>query len=300
MDGAGAQEALAGGLKPRRATGAPQVAWPPWTAPAALAAALVVAAIAGLVVDIPAAALGVNVTSSHIPHGLEIADTVVQDLCFVAVAVFFAQFGGRRVSSWQFGLRPTPLRRAIVLMALAALAWIVFSVIWNVVVQPPREKLLNELGTNVFSAGLTCVVAPIGEEFLFRGFIFNALRNWRGVGLAAVITGLLFGAVHFGSAPVLDLVPLAALGIALCLLYDYTGSLYPCIAFHSLNNSLAFGDLAKWTWAWQIPALMIGSLAVIGLIVLALMRARVIANEPNEPPDASRTASPAGISSAGG
>ena len=56
------------------------------------------------------------------------------------------------------------------------------------------------------------------------------------------ITGLLFGGVHAGSAPALDLVPLAALGFGLCLLYRYTGSLYPCIAAHSLNNSLAFAQ----------------------------------------------------------
>ena len=44
---------------------------------------------------------------------------------------------------------------------------------------------------------------------------------------AAIITGLVFGGVHAGSAPVVDLVPLAGLGFGLCLLYRYTGSLYP-------------------------------------------------------------------------
>ncbi len=92
----------------------------------------------------------------------------------------------------------------------------------------------------MLSAGLTCVVAPICEEFLFRGYIFTALRNWRGTLPAALITGLMFGGVHVGSAPALDLVPLAALGFGLCLLYRYTGSLYPCMLAHSLNNSLAF------------------------------------------------------------
>ena len=95
------------------------------------------------------------------------------------------------------------------------------------------------------------MVAPICEEFLFRGYIFTALRNWRGTLPAAVITGLLFGGVHAGSAPALDLVPLAGLGFGLCLLYRYTGSLYPCIAAHSLNNSLAFASLEG--WGWQMP-----------------------------------------------
>src|ERR1700691_6169710 len=84
--------------------------WPPWMAPAALLGGLVLAAIGGLIVDLPAAAFGVNITSSHIPGGLEIADTVVQDLAFILVAVLFARMGERTVRAWQFGLRPPRLR----------------------------------------------------------------------------------------------------------------------------------------------------------------------------------------------
>src|SRR5207248_7118396 len=62
-------------------------AWPPWAAPAALAMGVVLAAVGGLLVDIPALALGVHVSSSHVPAGLEIANTAVQDLGFVVAAV---------------------------------------------------------------------------------------------------------------------------------------------------------------------------------------------------------------------
>ena len=66
--------------------------------------------------------------------------------------------------------------------------------------------------------------------------MFTSLRNWKGTWPAAVITGLIFGGVHAGSAPALDLAPLAALGFGLCLLYRYSGSLYPCFGAHALNN----------------------------------------------------------------
>jgi membrane protease YdiL (CAAX protease family) len=255
------------------------VPWPPWTAPAALVSGLVVAVVGGLLVDIPALALGVNVTAHHIPDGLQIADTVVQDVGFVLVAIFFAQLGGRAVKAWQFGLRPTPFWRAVGTTAAIGIGFLLCLAVWNALVRPPTEKVLEQIGTGVFSAALTCVVAPICEEFLFRGFIFTALRNWRGTWPAAVITALLFGAVHVGSAPALDLVPLAGLGFALCLLYRRTGSLYPCIVVHSVNNSVAFGTLAKWSWEWQIPALALSSLAVIGTLALALTRVGVIAAE---------------------
>jgi membrane protease YdiL (CAAX protease family) len=259
----------------------PHTAWPAWTAPAALFGGLAVAVLGSLLIDIPALALGVNVTADNLPDGLQLADTLVQDVGFVAVAIFFAQLGGRGVSAWQFGLRPTRFWRAVGLAVQLGLAFLVFSIVWNALVNPPEEKVLEHIGVTVFSAALTCVVAPICEEFLFRGFIFTALRNWAGTWTAAVITAVLFGLVHAGSAPVLDLVPLALLGFALCLLYRYTGSLYPCIAVHSLNNSLAFGSLAKWSWEWQIPLLIVGSLAFIALLALALRRLGVISAEPS-------------------
>ncbi len=263
---------------PRRLD-SPLTDWPPWTAPVALISGLVVAVVGALLVDVPALALGVNVSAQHLPDGLQVADTAVQDAGFIFVAVFFAQMGGRGARAWQFGLRPAPLWRALGWVVFVGVGFLVFSLLWKVAVNPPEEKVLEQIGTGVLSAALTCVVAPIGEEFLFRGYIFTALRNWRGPWTAAVITGLLFGLVHVGSAPLLDLVPLAALGFGLCLLYRRTGSLYPCIVLHSLNNSVAFGQLAKWNWQWQIPLLAVGALASIALLAFALTRLGVITSE---------------------
>ena len=270
-------------IHPAPAEGGP-TAWAPWTAPAALLSGIVLAAVAGLVVDIPALLLGVTITSSHVPGGLEIADTLVQDVAFVAAAVFFAQLGGRAVRAWQFGLRPTAAWRAARLVALTLFGFLIFSVIWGLIFNVGKEKILEQLGAGestallLLSAALTCVVAPVCEEFLFRGYFYAALRNWRGVWPAALLTALTFGAVHAVSAPAIDLLPLAALGLGLCLLYEYTGSLYPCIAVHSLNNSLAFGSLES--WGWQIPVLMVAALVVIWLLARLLKRVGVITPPP--------------------
>lgn len=262
--------------------------WSPWTAPAALVGGLVLAAVGGLIVDLPAVLLGVHISRDHTPPGIELADTIVQDVAFVLAAVYCAHIGGRVVRAWQFGLRPPGVgrRSAVGMLVLLLVAFLVLSVAWSAVFNPGKEKLLEQLGTNeatsllLLSAALTCVVAPICEEFLFRGFVFTALRSWRGTWPAAVITGLLFGAVHAGSAPALDLVPLAGLGFGLCVLYRYTGSLYPCIAAHSLNNSLAFAALEG--WGWQAPVLMITALAAIAALVLAAKRIGLIVPEAPE------------------
>jgi CAAX protease family protein len=273
----------------------PDVDWPPWMAPVALFGGLVLAAVGGLLLDIPASLLfGVKITSSHLPAGLSIADTVVQDIGFVLVAVYLAQLGGRTVRSWQFGLRRPGVGwwAAGGLILLLLFAFILISVVWSAIVHPEKEKTLEQLGSNegaallVLSAGLTCVVAPMCEEFLFRGFIFTALRGWCGTLAAAAITGLLFGGVHVGSAPALDLVPLAALGFGLCLLYRYTGSLYPCMIAHALNNCVAFAGLED--WGWQGAVLVVCALGAIAAIVLAFKRLGLIAPEPALPGGAHR------------
>ena len=254
-------------------THSPDTEWRPWTAPLALVAGLVLAAVGGLAVDLPALLFGVEITSSHTPPGISIADTFVQDIAFVAAAVLCAHIGGRAVRAWQLGLRPPGMgwRSAVRMILLLLVAFLLISVVWSEVFNPTKEKLLQQLGSNesalllLLSAGLTCVVAPICEEILFRGYIFTALRNWHGTLPAAVITGLLFGGVHAGSAPALDLVPLAGLGFGLCLLYRYTGSLYPCFAAHSLNNSIAFSALEN--WSWQAPVLIVCALLAVGLLV---------------------------------
>jgi uncharacterized protein len=261
--------------------------WPTWTGFAVLLAALVLAAVGGLIVDIPAILLGATISASHTPPGLELADTVVQDIVFVLTAVMFAQLGGRTVRSWQFGFRSTPARRAAGLVVLTIIAFAIFTAVWAAVLNVTEKdtKLLEALGTNetalllALSALLTTVIAPICEETLFRGYIFGALSKWKGWLPAAVITGVLFGAVHAGSAPVEDLVPLGVLGFALCVLYRRTGSLYPCIVVHSLNNSFAFGELEG--WGWGIPLLMVGALVTIGLLALLARRIGLISAEPH-------------------
>jgi membrane protease YdiL (CAAX protease family) len=188
--------------------------------------------------------------------------------------------GARKVYSWQFGLRGTPWRRATGLVVLAFVAFIVFAAIWSTLIHSETDKVLEKLGSKegsallIASAVLTCVIAPVCEELLFRGFIFTSLRNWKGPWVGAVLTALIFGAVHATSAPAEDLLPLAGLGFVLCLLYRATGSLYPCIALHALNNCLAFGEIEE--WGWQIPLLLVGSLVCIWLLVLAAKRVGLI------------------------
>jgi membrane protease YdiL (CAAX protease family) len=274
------------GAEARRRFDSPITDWQPWLGPVGLVLALVVAVFAGLIIALPLSALDVHATGAKPSGGVLILDTALQDMIFVATAVVLAGTGARKVHSWQFGLRGTPWRRAAGFVALAFVAFIVFAAIWSTLIHSETDKVLEKLGSKegsellIASALLTCVIAPICEELLFRGFIFTSLRNWKGPWVGAVLTALIFGAVHATSAPAEDLLPLAGLGFVLCLLYRATGSIYPCIALHAINNCLAFGEIEE--WGWQIAVLLVGSFACIWLLVLAAKRIGLIG--PGGPP----------------
>ncbi len=79
------------------------------------------------------------------------------------------------------------------------------------------------------------IVAPIGEEFFFRGllqtFMVGIVRNrWVAIALTAVV----FGMVHISQPH--TVVALAALGVLLGYSYERTGSLVPSILIHSVFN----------------------------------------------------------------
>ncbi len=259
--------------------------WPPWLSIAGFAAGYGTTIVLGLVVIVIAGAFGASTKDP--PPGINIGLTVGQNLALVAAAYFFAMLSGRPAAA-DFGLRPAPLWRSVRMLVAVWIGFFVLSAIWAAALSlDERQTLPDELGANgsllnaLLVIGLVTVIAPIGEELFFRGFFFGALRNWRGPILAALLSGGLFGLVHAGSAPIGYLVPLAIFGVGLCLLYELTGSLYPSIALHALNNSIALGVNLDYG-AGIIVAMMAGS--TIAALLCARLLARVIGQRRPGPP----------------
>ena len=149
-------------------------------------------------------------------------------------------------------------------------AWVALLGLKNTDDTLPRSLGVDRSDIALISvAVLVCVVAPICEEFFFRGYFFTALRSWKGIWPAAVITGLVFGAIHAGSADPAFLVPLAFFGFMLCMLYVRTGSLYPGVAVHALNNCTAFGVSQHWNFG-EIALTVVCAYALIAAIFLLI------------------------------
>jgi uncharacterized protein len=257
---------------------------PLWIAPAAVLLGLLASIFSTLVVEIVGSAFG-SPASNPTP-AVNLTADLLFDLSFVAVALYFALVWGR-MGLADFGYRPVAWRIGVSAVALAGLGYYVVTYVYSALLTlKGNDKLPSELGVThstaaaIAAAVFVCVVAPIAEEFFFRGFLFGVLRQMRvvvagrelGPWLAAVIVALLFGLAHAGSANPQYLIPLGFLGFVLCMVRWRTGSLYPCMALHSLNNAAALGVNELHWGAGLIVALMVGSLLMIGLLTAPLAR----------------------------
>jgi membrane protease YdiL (CAAX protease family) len=152
--------------------------------------------------------------------------------------------------------RPLHLLRLGTLTALAAIpatmgmlalgAW--FAVRILDVPTPAAGHSLLEIFSQSDSPGIrvgialsAVLIAPIVEEFLFRGLLQTALQQsgfiqsrWRVI----LLTAALFSVVHAGGVIWQAMPGLFVLAIALGWLYERTGSLWPGIALHMTFNAL--------------------------------------------------------------
>lgn len=91
----------------------------------------------------------------------------------------------------------------------------------------PEPSLFPSLASSL-------LLAPILEEILYRALLFAALRSFIGIGPAALVSAVVFSAMHTGSA--FDHLVWLWSGIALAFVYHATERLVPCAVAHALVN----------------------------------------------------------------
>jgi membrane protease YdiL (CAAX protease family) len=113
----------------------------------------------------------------------------------------------------------------------------------GVEIQRFLEPVVFETPHNIISAlimvFILVLVAPVVEEFLVRGIMYDVLKPY-GNGVAIIITSLLFGLMH-GSLQMLFYT--TALGFALGYVRYATDSLFVVTVLHMLVNAVAAGVL---------------------------------------------------------
>jgi membrane protease YdiL (CAAX protease family) len=266
---------------PAPADDLPRVGVPVW-APflvvlAAFVCVLVVQIAAAIVVGIG----GGDVDTLTDSDAATIGFTVVLDAALIACSV--------AVAGWLATVRPTPATFGLRVPAWRpALGWTlaVYAAFWVAAVivgiafgEPDEQDIVTDLKAEdsavvlIAFGAMTCFVAPLAEEFFFRGFLFRVLHEKTGVVASVAITGIAFGLVHLPSGDWIGTIVLSLFGMALCVLLLCTSSLLPCIMLHAFHNSISFGFTKELPW-WGFLLLTAGSVTTTLAISLLATRAR--------------------------
>ena len=105
-----------------------------------------------------------------------------------------------------------------------------------------------------------CVMPGVFEELAFRGVLLHGLTRRHRPVAVALIVGAVFGLFHFS---LFRLVPTGYLGVVLAAVTMLTGSIFPAMLWHALNNLLGLGaakldiSLADLPWTYYATSALV-------------------------------------------
>lgn len=100
-----------------------------------------------------------------------------------------------------------------------------------------QDSLLSLAAAPVPSFFHVCLLAPVTEEILMRGFALDGLKRTYGAVTALLVSSLLFALLHFNMVQTLSAF---ICGLILGVLYLRTGSLLCCMIAHGGYNLISF------------------------------------------------------------
>ncbi len=196
---------------------------------------------AGILLGIPAVIVD-NPGGGDLSTGASVIVQMATALGFLLVPIAVAAGWGEASvgeALRRLGVRGFQALAGLKWMAAAIGAYLVLAAVYaGIFGVPEQEDVAEGFGALPVQILLIAIAAPISEEICFRGMLFGGLRTRLPRLGAALISALIFGALH-ALTGISAVPPLIAFGFILCLLYEKTGSIVPGILLHMLNNSVA-------------------------------------------------------------
>lgn len=224
------------GAGEQRPAGFPYSNWGPW--PAVLG--VVMAIGVGIFLGVPAALIW-NEGDGELSTAGNVGVQLATALGLLLVPIALASWAGaqnlgdilRRLGVGRFRLS------AFKWMAAAVGAYLLFGMLYSLlIVEPEQEDIAEGFGAVPVQVLLIVFAASISEEVCFRGMLYGGLREKLPRYTAALLVGVVFGALHAVTG-ITAVPPLIFFGFVMSLLYEKTGSIVPGILLHMLNNSVA-------------------------------------------------------------
>ncbi len=195
--------------------------------------------LASVVLGVVLAANGYEATSS-IPENMAWMFVVVQILTFLPVILFVVHLRRRA------GLERTGVHFTFRRINAPMILWgILFILVSSIVIEPVlsllpdvgMDSLDGLMGNGGWSVLSAVVLAPLLEEYLFRGLFIDSMRRRMGTLGAVFVSALLFGLAHGIPQQAFNAF---VVGLILGYIYVRTDSLAVVVIIHAINNALAY------------------------------------------------------------
>ncbi|MEA3187220.1 MAG: protease family protein [Chthoniobacter sp.] len=188
------------------------------------------------------------------PHALTNRDVVHGAVLFVVIMsgiAGFLRYRGLQLRS-QFGFTRISAPKALAIaLALLLATYPTIALVGKLTEQALGEKAQRQevvsffldaaQSSNRFSLVLTLflgvIVAPVAEEFLFRGYLYGVMKRYCGTLSAMVLSSALFAAIHLNLS---SLPSLFVLALCFVIAYETTGSILVNMSMHALFNATMF------------------------------------------------------------
>lgn len=116
----------------------------------------------------------------------------------------------------------------------------VFEIIFPASEESYQQMLESLSSAPVISLIRVCVLAPVIEEILMRGFLLEGLAESYGNVIALFVSAFFFALLHFNMVQTLSAF---ICGVVLGLLYLHTGSLFCCMLAHIGYNFISYAAM---------------------------------------------------------
>ena len=173
------------------------------------------------------------------PFGMS-ATFYIQSVLLIPFIIWASNFSQQ---SWRETLAFRPVAWSVLgFWLLVYVGYLVIQTLVELVFPIEHNEFIKSLaGSKHFGLAVgMIVIAPVIEELVFRGYLYKAWRHTRlGLWGTLIVTSLLFTAVHMAQYSGMILVYVFALSILLGLAREKSGSIWPPLVIHSMNNLIA-------------------------------------------------------------
>lgn len=208
----------------------------------------------------------VSVTESNLPRVLLLSNIIT-----VASVLLIVKLHGDKWSG-ELGLRRPPVTGIFLPILLAAALAPLISYLLDMISLPESvtdfyDQLMElaVVGDDPLSFVSTVILAPVCEELIFRGAIYNTLNKAFPSAASVILSALLFGFAHLN--PIQSTYAFIV-GLILCLVYIRFNSLWSSVLLHITFNYVGgYVDFSQFSDRVRLGILIGGGILAAGIAI---------------------------------